>query len=888
MKESDREKVELLFEAGRTLDNARAFLVEHHCENQAWMDEELRSLWRFSGEEEPSFPFETTVTFMSRAKGALDSKPESLPKTDNAYRIVSTIASGGMGTVYKAEQEKPIKRMVALKILQTTLSTEEHLSRFQFEQRAMALMNHPNIASVYDSGITADGLPFYTMEYLNALPIHHYCDQHQLTIEARIRLLMKVCDGLQHAHRKGVIHRDIKPSNVLVTDQDDQVVPKIIDFGIAKLVDHAQMEEPLQTKVGIVMGTPVYMSPEQAGGHSEYIDTRTDIYSLGVLLYELMVGVTPLEAQLKKARSMKESCRIIQEEECQAPSARVEITSERFARIAASRATDPATLKRTIHNDIDWVIMKALAKSPADRYGSCSELSDDLGRYLADMPVLACPPGKLYYLKKFMRRYRRGVITTAITLLSLLIAITFGVVREAQSRRHIREEADKARAVSQIFTSMIRAADPDDAGPEAKMIDLLEVASQNVSKDFAQEPEIEAFVHNHLGNAFYALGINDKARPHFDKAFEIHRNLFGPDHPDTLETACNIARLLRDTGTYAQSEQRYQDTVRRQIHVLGPDDVNTLNTQAQMAHLYFLQGRYQEAETLFRETLTRQLAVMGEENSATQATKSGLAQVLAKEGEVEETRTLYQEAVQGLRRLLGDEDSQTLAALNNFTNFLMSQGQYTDAEELYREVLEIRSRRPGSRSRILFSKNGLGCALYGQGRYEEAEPLLREAYEGWQATLGTHSVHTLNALNNLARVVAALGRTEEAVDLLKMVASIKEPALVRNPEVLQAKHTLGDKLLTLDRLAEAESVLKETLQLKSQVFGETDPTTLRTMATLAQTLQRQGHLEEAMTYYDRALRIAREKLGDNHRDTALYRDLQSTCRVQIEKKAELQ
>ena len=398
------------------------------------------------------------------------------------YKLRQEIGEGGMGTVYLAEQLRPIRRMVALKLIKPGMDSRNVLARFDSERQALAVMDHPHIARVLDAGMTEAGRPFFVMELVKGVPITEYCDRHRLDLPARLGLFRQVCSAVQHAHQKGIIHRDLKPSNILVEAHDDKPVPKVIDFGLAKATSGLRLtEQSLFTAFGSVAGTPLYMAPEQASFNALDVDTRADIYALGVILYELLTGSTPIRRETMQRAALDEMLRVIREDEPPTPSSRIS-TSEALPSLAANRHIEPTRLSRLVRGELDWIVMKALAKERERRYASAIALADDVERHLNHEPVSAGPPTAAYRLSKFVRRNRAQVVAAAVVLLALCLGVvgtTLGLVEARRQERvavkeaHAREEARKDEAEQRRIADEQRHQAERRLGQVSKMNEIL-------------------------------------------------------------------------------------------------------------------------------------------------------------------------------------------------------------------------------------------------------------------------------------------------------------------------------------------------------------------------------------------------------------------------------
>ena len=531
---------------------------------------------------------------------------------------------------------------------------------FDSERQALALMDHPHIARVFDAGASDRGRPYFVMEYVDGIPITEYCDRHRLNNRERIELFIAVCQAVHHAHQKGIIHRDIKPSNVLVSEQDGKPFPKVIDFGIAKAIDHQAMEQATFTQMGSLVGTPEYMSPEQTLLTAN-IDTTTDVYSLGVLLYELLAGALPFEGKRLREAGLEELLRIIREEDPPTPSEKVS-TLEDTAGVAERRRTNPALLRRQLTGDLNWIVMKALEKERLRRYASVSELAADIRRHLENHAVLAGPPSKLYRARKFVQRHRLAVSAGVLIAASLIAGAAVATVernRAVAERQRADTEAATARAVNDFLQNDLLSQ----LGALNDMAQLYALQGKPAQAEPLYAKVVEGarrvlgaeHMHTLIGMSNLAMVYRDEhkytqAEPLCIQVLGGLQRVLGEEHPNTLGSMSNLAVVYREERKYAQSEALLVTVLDARRRVLGEENLDTLNTMNELAFLYLYQGRYAQAEASVRE------ALIGHQKRKTTtwhlySTQSLLGASLAGQKKYEEAESLAVSGYEGMLRL---------------------------------------------------------------------------------------------------------------------------------------------------------------------------------------------------------------------------------------------
>jgi serine/threonine protein kinase len=694
-----------------------------------------------------------------------DDRPAEGPGTViGPYKLLEQIGEGGMGLVFMAEQTRPLRRRVALKVIKPGMDTRQVVARFQAERQALALMDHPNIAKIHDAGATDSGRPYFVMELVKGVPITEFCDQRRLTMRQRLELFVTVCQAVQHAHQKGIIHRDLKPSNVLVTLHDIIAVPKIIDFGIAKATTQPLTERTLFTNFAQMMGTPLYMSPEQAEMNGLDVDTRSDVYALGVLLYELLTGTTPFESQTLKKVGLDEMRRMIREEEPPTPSQRLSTLDARLCEtVSERRGVDGRRLGQALRGELDWIVMKALEKDRDRRYESASAFAADVQRYLNDEAVVACPPSAGYRLRKFARRNRRPLVTAAVIMMALVAASVVSVWQAvvALDAQH-QAEADRDRARSaegQALAAESRAATesaiaraaneflqedllgqaasapPPDReftaeDPYLTVREALDRAAARIDQRFQDQPLVEAAIRTAIGSAYNRLSERQRAIPHLERAVQLRKAHLVPHHPDTLASMHELAGAYGWAGRILDAIALCQHIQESQKARFGPDHPDTLAAVAGLAEAYRFAGQWDKSTPLVEQLLEKRRAICGPTHPDTVGTMHNLAMNYAHVGRFAESMALLEKVLVHLKstETAGSQPSSWSWLI--YAQVCQRAGKLDKAEQVLREALE-RNRHCDDSLRSRHQKsNILGWLALNrllQHQYHDAEPLAREA-----------------------------------------------------------------------------------------------------------------------------------------------------------------
>lgn len=771
------------------------------------------------------------------------------------YKLLELIGEGGFGSVYVAEQDRPIRRKVALKIIKLGMDTRQVVARFEAERQALAILEHPNIAKVFDGGSTETGRPYFVMEMVKGVSITKYCDDHGLTPQQRLELFVPVCQAVQHAHQKGIIHRDLKPSNVLVSRHDERPVVKVIDFGIAKATGGRLTEKTLFTELRQMIGTPAYMSPEQAGLSDLDVDTRSDIYSLGVLLYELLTGTTPFDIKTLLSAGYAEIQRVIREVEPQKPSTRISTYKDELPTVAAMRKTEPTKLARLVQGDLDWIVMKCLEKDRTRRYETVNGLAADIHRYLEGEAVLAAPPSAAYRLQKLIRR-NKGAVMAASTVLVVLVAgivgTTLGLLQAQRARRaetdariDAQQQAEIAREVNQFLTEdLLSAVDPTrTANRQITVREVVDEAARRIEHRFENAPQIGGSIEKTLGQLYSRLAVFDQAERHLQRAYELSRRALGEKARATLDIRGSIDDVIYQTGRFEEGIKSAEESIKVMLSALGPDDRITLADQSRLATMFAKQIQFDRADRLHRDTWERQKRVLGPAHRDTLGTVNNFAMSYMERQQFDKAEPLLSEALSSLRASVGDEDPDALEVAINLGWTFYELGQAEKAEAMTAKALEASRRVMGNDHPVTqLAVNNLGVIYVRTGRFALAEPLYREGLEVTRRTLGPDHPDLLPSLVNLGKLYGNnLKQYDKAEPLLSEAAEKARKICKKGDFKLGAiLVAYGDCLLGLKRPSEAVRILLEANESLMPVLKPEHPAVQKSFRLLASAYAQAG------------------------------------------------
>lgn len=874
-----------------------------------------------------------------------DLKPSD---TIGPYRIDRLLGEGGMGTVYLAQQAGPLHRAVALKVIKVGMDTKQTLARFENEREALALMNHSNVARVFDAGVTPQGRPYFAMEYVEGEPITVFCDRHQLSIEDRLRLFMDVCRAVQHAHQKGIIHRDLKPSNVLVsTDATlpaidkrgpegggiagspplgrgrlDGVTVKVIDFGVAKATQRRSPDRTVFTEQGQFIGTPGYMSPEQVEMASPDIDTRTDIYSLGVLLYELLVGTRPFDDEVLRNAGYAEFQRIICEVDPPKPSTRVESIQKTIPpkgsespanvmpiveqeglqggscdsslpdHIARNRGVRARTLFRQLRGDLDWIVMKCLEKDRSRRYETANALVMDIERHVRREPVLASPPSTIYRIRKFVRRNRFAVVAAAAIMLALsagLASTSAMYVRSESLRQLATDNAEKARLEAERATSerdrtdrfavfmeqTLEGVGPSVAlGRDSTMLkEMMDAAANRIVEEKLDEnPAAELRLRLAIGNVYRQIAEFEAAEKMLTPAVELALALEGRESITYALAVNHRAMLFESKGLPSVALPEFEEA-RSILQVLFPgDNSDVAMVINNIASCQNSLGRSHEALPLHEESLAmRRRLTSGVDDLSVAYSLNGLAQCLDTLGRSSEALPKYEEALSIRQRLLPGDHPDIATSLNNEAVCLNYLGRSAEALVRYQEVLVLRQRLfPKDHPSVARVFGNIGSCLYALGRSNEALSNFEESLAMSRRLFSSDHPDIAQGANNVGACLMSLGRSAESLPKHEEALAMRRRLFAGDhPSIATSLNNVAGALSRLGRYAEALPTFEEALAMTQRIYHGDHPSNARGLHNVADCLAALDRPNEALARFHEALAMFQRIYATDHPNLAI-------------------
>ncbi len=910
------QEIERVYHSARELEaSARAPFLERACGGDKALEQAVRLLLD-NAEDAGTFLEKPAMEVAAKELAKSDATrvengaaTRLLPAAIGRYRILRLLGEGGMGTVYEAEQDQP-RRLVALKVIKPGLATGDRLWRFEQEAQALGRLQHPGIAQIYEASSADTGFgpqPYFAMELIRGLTLQEYAAANSLNTRQKLALMVKVCEAVNHAHQRGLIHRDLKPGNILV---DETGQPRILDFGVAR-VTGSDERATQKTDLGQIVGTLAYMSPEQVLGDPLEMDTRSDVYSLGVILYELLAGGLPYEVN---RRPLHVAVQAIREDD----------------------AASLSSIDRRFRGDIETIVGKALEKDKTRRYASAADLGADIRRYLEDQPIAARPPSSSYQLRKFARRHKALVVGVAAVFVVLgggvavstseaIRANRAGLAalaerdRASAARRAATEERDRAlsaetsatsernRAVAaeaQVVQQRDRAlleknrADQEAAtaqavnnflqndllaqasarvqsrpdtkpDPDLKVRTALDRAAAAIQGKFARQPAVEASIRQTVGTAYFDLGVYPEAQRQFERALELRRGVLGPDNSDTLTSMNDLADAYRMQSLYKQAEPLFIQVLETRRRVLGEENPDTLNSMNELANLYLNQGKDPQAEPLLIKALDVQRRVLGLDHADTLKSLHDLATIYEDEGKFGQAEPLEIQALDTRRRVLGEEHPDTARSMNELAEVYRREGKLAQSESLLRAAVDVQSRILGEgHFDTLESMNNLALVYRTEGKYAQAEPLYLRVLETRRRVLGPEHANTLVSMNNLAVLYGTEGRSAQAEPLYSGALDIQRRLYgEEHPATLHFMANLGTLYREEGKYAQADALVTRALELRRRVLGETHPETLRSMLELGRLYRDEGKCVQAEELLMQLLEIQRRALAPDHPDT---------------------
>jgi tetratricopeptide (TPR) repeat protein len=774
-----------------------------------------------------------------------------LPETVGRYRVVRLVGEGGMGAVYEAEQDQP-RRIVALKVIKPGWTSPELLRRFELESQALGRLQHPGIAQIYEAGAADTGFgpqPYFAMEFIRGKTLKEYSAAHQLSTRQRLELMARICDAVEHAHERGLIHRDLKPGNIIV-DQTGQ--PKILDFGVARLTG-SDVQATRQTDLGQLVGTLAYMSPEQVMADTLELDKRSDVYALGVVLYELLAGRLPYTFD-----NNLQAVQTILEED----------------------PTRLSSISRDYRGDIETIAGKALEKDKTRRYASAAALADDIRRHLDDEPIAARPASTSYQLQKFARRHRAlvgAVIAVFAALVTGTLLATWQAVRARRAERAALEAQQTAEAVNDFLQNdLLAQASADNQAtpntnpdPDLKVRTALDRAAAKIEGKFSSQHMVEASIRQTIGVTYRDLGLFPQAQQQLEKVVTARSRALGDAHPDTLEAMSVLADVYSSQSKFTQAEPLLLRAAAIAARLWGEKEPQRLSLMTNLGLLYWREGKYAEAESILVKVLDGQRSTTPEDDTRSSDAMNALGLVYQNEAKYAEAERLYTRALQLRQRVSGEQHPASLALMNNLAQVYERVGKYPDAEALLEKALAIRRRVSGDEHPdTLSNMNNLGLVYRNEAKYQQAETILSQALEIRRRVIGAEHPNTLLTMNNLALTYSDEGKGPEAEALLAETLSIRRSVSgPEHPDTLLAVNNLSMEYFTEKKYEQAEALLANAPETARRVSGEDHPLAVALTESLGRVLEAKENYARAEALFEKVLASRRRQAGPEHLTT---------------------
>ena len=845
-----------------------------------------------------------------------DRSGNELPDRIDTYKILDILGEGGMSIVYLAEQQEPVRRQVALKILKPGMDTRQIIARFESERQALAVLDYPGIADIYDGGVTEQGLPYFAMERVNGVPINEYCDENRLTMRERVAVFVDVCSAVQHAHHKGLIHRDLKPSNILVGVSDGRPLVKVIDFGIAKATGVSLTDKTLFTKVGQLIGTPQYMSPEQADSSGLDVDTRADIYSLGVIFYELLVGAVPLELAQVADHAVRHA---IREKDPPKPSTRITELGDTASEVAKARQADLLDIRKELAGDLDWIVMKAIEKDRTRRYETANALAMECRRYLRHEPVLARAPSSAYLLGRFIRRNRIVVAWAGIAIAAVVagaVATTIGMVKARKAEQVALTEAETASAVSDFLVGLFYASDPFASSEDANAVsakDLVDRGAQRLETELQESPTVRARLMNALGVILTNLGEIDRAEELIHDAMAIRRESMDANAREFAESYYALGQIAYNKGDYLASVDAFERAIELFAEADGAESAAVADTLRYVASSYsqlsqsdraiaalrrsseilralpdtpdsqigeninslgltlYLAGDHVEAALAFEEALGY---LSGSPPTGLYArTLSNLAIAYQLTGRIQESIETQERALEIKRDVFGPRHIEVAYSLNALGNIERELGEFGDASTLLAETIDIFSSALGEEhGNVAIVKLSLAHVMLDSGRLEEARNLFTEARPIVVSVFGEGSLREIQTLNGIGFTALSEGNVSEANALFSEAVEKGRTIATSSVDLGLSLTGFAASVSSDDPEFDRHALFEEAIEMLAATAGRESVRTLDARRWYARFLKENGELPRARREFAGLLESLGNTLGN---DNATYRQYET-------------